>query len=134
MASGEAQKVILHRLANETQRQVVVGFAAKRDPYGRSWRPRKVPAAWAARAFGMMQDNHPLLDKTGKMIESIRTRPVGGSVVSTGLGYLGFHQEGTVNMVARRLFPAPEMGIGPIWGDAFLKVSKAVASEFAGTL
>lgn len=130
MAGGQARRDMLRALADETQRQIIAGFNAKRDPYGRAWAPRKPPPAWAARAFGLMQRSHPLLDDTGRMIDSMRSRPSGGAVLVTGLGYAEFHQEGTRLMVARRLLPAPVLGLGPTWGDAYLMVSRMVANAY----
>src|SRR5207253_1976811 len=113
--------------------QIIASFQGQRDPYGKPWPPRKKAADWAIRAFGLMQDDgHPLLDNTGRMVESITVKALATSIRVTALGYAAFHQEGTHSLPPRRWFPDPVLGLGPIWGDGFLRVSGRVARAFMG--
>ena len=89
-------------------------------------------ARWAARAFGLMQQSHPLLDKTGRMLNSIRARATTRGVTVTAVDYAGYHQDGTSNMVARRIVPDAAMGLGPIWGNAIGRVAADVARGALG--
>jgi hypothetical protein len=65
------------------------------------------------------------------MINSAAARPTRTGFKITMLMYAGHHNQGTRNMPARTMVPRPDLGLGPIWGDAFLRVSKRVADEFA---
>lgn len=104
------------------------GFREQRDPYGIPWKPRKSPAAWAVRAFGLMQQNHPLLDKTGAMINSLTSRGSGGRVLMRILGYAKFHQSGTATMTARKIFPDPANGLGT-WREPVEKAALSAVRE-----
>lgn len=133
MGQGEARKELLHDLTNETHRQILDSFIQKRDTYGKTWAPRKPPAVWAAMAFGLFQQNHPLLDKSGDLINSVRALAVGVGIKVTMLWYAVFHVQpdrpGTV-IPQRTPLPTARQGLGPIWTNAFLRVSAAVAKRF----
>ncbi len=130
MAEGEARKELLHELASESHRLTVESFARKRDPYARSWPARKKPTGWAALAFGALEDSHPLLDKTGKLIDSVRSLALSKVVKITMLWYGVFHwqpdRSGKV-IPQRTPLPTARQGLGPIWTQAFLAASGRVA-------
>jgi len=102
-------------------RLVVEGFNQQRDPYGKPWATRKPPPAWAIRAFGLIQDNHRLLDDTGKGIDRLRARPTATGIRFSTVDYMKFHLTGTRYMVTRQWLPMN--GLGPIWGEAFNRVA-----------
>jgi phage gpG-like protein len=121
-AQGGARRDMVLALANEAHRQVIEGVSRKRDPYGNSWAARKNKGGW------------PLLDKTGAMVNSftVRTRPTGFSIWARD--YAAYHEQGTSRMPARILWPRPDLGLGPIWGDAFLRTSGDVMRAFMGAV
>ena len=126
IARGGAVEKLMPAMRDRVHGLILDGFRQQRDPYGRKWAPRRKAPDWAVRAFGLMQDNHPLLDKTGRGINSFTTRAASRRIVVRALDYMGFHQSGTRNMVARKEVPDPEMGLGPIWGLAFNRVADDV--------
>ena len=133
MGTGEVLRVLGSRLATETQEQMLRGFREQRDPYGRKWAPRKPPPAWAVRAFGLVDDHHPILDKTGQMIDGGRSRFDGRRILVTLKSPAPFHQSGTIKMVRRQMLPTADMGgLGPIWTAGYVKVSGEVLKKFIG--
>ena len=129
LAKGGFAKQAATAFANETQQQLVDGFAQKRDPYGRRWAPRKSAPDWAVRAFGLT--NHPLMDKSGKLFDTAKSKAVGLKIRVTLQPYARFHQSGTSKMVARKIVP-DGMSLGPIWGAAYLRVSENLARNLMG--
>ena len=129
LASGGYAKQAATAFANETQKLLVNGFAQKRDPYGRAWAPRRPVPDWVIRAFH--PTNHPLLDKTGKMFDTAKSKAVGLKIRVSMKPYAKFHQDGTVKMVARKLVP-DGTNLGPIWGNAYLRVSASLAHDLMG--
>lgn len=132
IARGGAQRQLCTELANETHKLIIAGFVGKQDPYGRRWAPRRPTPAWVVRAFGPM--NHPLLDKSGKMIDGFRVRATATGLRATTVSYAGFHQSGTRKMVARKLVPDSRMGMGPTWGNAYLRVAGIVGDRLLGSV
>ena len=134
ISRGGLQKQCATAFANETVKLMVDEFNQQRDPYGKPWAPRKRPPDWAIRAFGLMQDDHRLLDKSGKMIDSLRAKPLAnGNVKVTMRPYAQFHQTGTDKMVARKLVPDDAMDLGPIWGRAFNRVADDILRGMLST-
>lgn len=129
LAAHEVMEHITAKVRDACQEQCVAGFREQRDPYGKPWATRKPPKAWAVRAFGLMQDDgHPILDKSGDMINSLRSRASGSRVLMRILGYAKFHQYGTVRMEARMIFPDPARGLG-LWRDPIEKASVEAVRE-----
>lgn len=117
LGSAEVKDRIAANVRDTVHAEAIQGFNEKRDPYGSPWEPRKKPPDWAVKAFGLMQDNHPLLDKTGKGISTLTARALaGGRVVMKIISYFKFHQTGTYKMVARKIFPDEERGLG-LWAE-----------------
>lgn len=133
MSRGEAYKDLRHELTNEAHRLTVDSFARKVDAYGRPMAPRAKPTGWAVLAFGLLQDSHPLLDKTGKLINSVRAIAVGAGFRITMLWYGVFHVQpdraGTV-LPQRTPLPTARQGLGPVWTRAFLAVSERIAKRY----
>lgn len=129
MVNGGFAKQVATAFANQTQQNIIDGFNAKRDPYGKPWAPRRPLPDWVIRAFH--PTNHPLLDKSGKMIDTAKSKAVGLKIRVSMKPYAKFHQDGTVKMVARKLVP-DGANLGPIWGAAYLRVSANLARQLMG--
>src|ERR1700745_2816338 len=99
-ATGEQGiQSVLTRLSEVAYELVMDGFMAQRDPYGRAWKKRKDDSY------------HPILDKTGDGIRSIRVRVTGNRTIKfSGKDYMNFHVHGTRNMVARPWRPVVMLG------------------------
>ena len=90
-------------LGQEAMRLLAEGFQRERDPYGHRW------ASLKHRQGKILRD-------TGRLRNSFFARPSAlGFVVSTSVGYAGFHQLGTENMPRRMMLPSGQLG--PIWTD-----------------
>lgn len=124
IGSAGGLRPVLAALTAEAHQQTLNCFIEERDPYGRRWAARKKAPDWAIRAFGLMQSNHKLLDKTGDGIDSLTAKPTATGIRLRIAGHMRFHLTGTGKMKARKFFPVD--GLGPIWGDAFLRVSSKV--------
>ena len=120
LAGGQALSSCLTRAATARQGQVIDGFKESRDPYGRTWKPRKNGGSW------------PILRKTDRMLFSFRTRPIPRGLRITAVDYAGFHQSGTQHMIARKVVPDPEMGLGKRWGEALAQVAADALRSLAG--
>src|SRR6185503_9468309 len=97
LAASEVMERISFKVANACQEQCIAGFREQRNPYGMPWAPLKPPPMWVVKAFGA-DFEHPILDKTGDMINSLTTRSRGSRVLMRILGYAKFHQYGTIKM------------------------------------
>lgn len=118
MAASDVKHRIMQKVTPAAHDECLRGFREQRNPYGVPWAPRKKPRGWAALAFGHIEDGHPLLDKTGKGVESLTSRAVGDrAVMRFGRGYMRFHQTGTKFMDARKIFPEQAQGLG-LWAPA----------------
>lgn len=131
MAASDVKHRIMTKVADVAQEQCLRGFREQRDPYGAPWAPRKRATGWAALAFGT-DDGHPILDKTGKGVDSLTSRAVGDRVVMRIRGYMKFHQTGAhhnartniashrstqaYDMPARKIFPEQSQGLG-LWTE-----------------
>lgn len=136
-AQGEALKEMLGPLRDETNQQVGDCFREQRDPYGRQWPPRKKPKAEHALRYGYIDDGHALLDKTGKLLSSIRTVTTATGIKVTMASYAMYHwqPDGPGGKLPQRsMLPTARQGLGPIFGDAYLRVSGRVARAFMGTV
>jgi phage gpG-like protein len=109
---GDVVDKIGRSVANACHRACIDGFRSQSDPYGVPWAPRKPPKAWAVLAFGLIDNGHRILDDTGKMVGSLKARYSRGTVLMSIKGYAQFHQYGTSNMVARKIFPDQAQGLG----------------------
>jgi phage gpG-like protein len=112
LSAADVHQRVGTAIANTCHAQAIEGFRGQRDPYGTPWAPRKKVKGWAALAFGHIDDGHRLLDDTGAMINSLTARYSGGRVLMRIKGYAQFHQTGTRNMVARKIFPEEARGLG----------------------
>jgi hypothetical protein len=101
LAAADVKGRVLARVRDAAHAEAVRGFVDQRDPYGRSWAPRKDKrGTW------------PILRKTGAGLDGLTARVVGDRVVMRIAGYFKFHQSGTRFMVARMVFPEPARGLG----------------------
>lgn len=130
MAATDVKHRIMVKVADVAHAECVRGFHEQRNPYGTPWARRKPPKAWAVRAFGLMQQDHPLLDKTGAMLNSISARAAGDRVVMRILGYAKFHQSGTSNMAARKICPEQAQGLG-LWSAPINRAAVDAVRELA---
>lgn len=137
LAASDIKQRILAKVRDAAHAECIRGFNEKRDPYGTKWEPRKPPTGgW------------PLLDKTGKGIESLTARVVGDRVVLRIVYYFKFHQTGTTHyertnvktqrttraftMPARKIFPDTDRGLG-MWREPIQRASvDAVRDLMAG--
>lgn len=130
MGAAEVKARIAAKVRDAMHKACVDGFNAKVDPYGNAWAPRKRSKGWAALAWP--DDGHQLLDKSGKMIDSLRVVAIGTTVRLTMKFYAWYHQKGTTHaarsdiktrkerkeysMPARMLVPDPDKGLGT-WSE-----------------
>jgi len=119
LASPAFLKDTLTALAETARTEIVLGFAAGRDPYGAKWAPLK--AQKGRRAGGQ-----PLRD-TGRLQNSFNVQATEtGIEVRSGVEYAGYHQYGTKRMPARRMVPSKAgLSIGPYWRKSFVRVLEA---------
>jgi phage gpG-like protein len=127
-SSGEVYQRIGVKVADACHAACIAGFRSQSDPYGVPWAPRKKVTGWAAVRFGHVDNGHPLLDDTGAMINSLTARYSRGVVLMRIKGYAQFHQTGTRNMVARKIFPEQEMGLGT-WADPIQRAATDAVRE-----
>jgi phage gpG-like protein len=92
------------RVSGKLHDLIVEEFARGEDPYGDAWAPLEEATIEKGR-------EEPPLTDTGAMVESLEVKPMAGAGVSVSFGaeYAGFHHEGTVNMVARKVLPDDEL-------------------------
>lgn len=130
LGSEQVRERVASKVRDAAHAECLRGFIEKRDPYGVPWAPRRLPRGWAALAFP--DDGHPLLDKTGRMIGSLRSLASSRGVRMSMNGPAKYHQAGAVHpartvistgmtfrefkMPARMLFPDPNRGLG-LWSD-----------------
>jgi phage gpG-like protein len=125
---GDVVDAIGKSIANACHAACIAGFRAQSDPYGVPWAPRKPPKAWAALAFGLIDNGHRILDDTGAMVGSLKARYSRGTVLMSIKGYAQFHQYGTSNMVARKIFPDQAQGLGN-WADPIQRAATDAVRE-----
>lgn len=129
LAGQEVKQRVIEKTRDAAHAQVIQEFNEERDPYGTKWAPRKRPPNWAVRAFGLMNENHKLLDKTGKMIGSLTSRASAGArVVMKLIRIAKWHQEGTKKMAARQIFPDQGRGLG-LWAEPLYQASVAAIKD-----
>lgn len=118
-AAQEVQERIAEHVRRAVHDECLAGFIEQRDPYGTPWTRRiDKRGTW------------PLLQKTGRGVESIRSSASGGRVSIRIIGYMKFHQGGTSRMVARKFFPDPERGLGN-WAEPIRRASLEAVTELA---
>jgi hypothetical protein len=94
-------------LGPEFVKQLKSTHLKEQDPYNKKWAPRK--------------DNepHPILYKTGKLYKSYKAYPrKDGTLLTNTSYYMIYHQDGTSNMVPRKLLP------GKVLPDSFILLIK----------
>lgn len=115
--AGAVKERILSKVRDALHAEAVRGFVEQRDPYGNAWAPRKDPSGtW------------PLLDKTGAGINSLTATVAGNAVRLKIAPYFKFHQSGTGSMVARKVFPEPERGLGT-WSEPVHRAAVEAVKE-----
>lgn len=145
MASSDVKARIMRKVATVAHDECLRGFREQRDPYGAPWAPRKKPRGWAALAFGG-DDGHPLLDKSGKGINSLTSRANGDVVSLRMVGYMRFHQTGAhhnartnikskistpaYDMPARKMVPEQSRGLGT-WRDPINRAAVDAVRDMA---
>ena len=96
----------------------------------RPWQRRATPdgAPWAARKRPVL---HPILERTGRLRTSVRSRVVGSTIVtSVSPFYARMHQQGTRKMVARPFFPATALPAA--WRVRLEKIARDRMREMFG--
>lgn len=121
IAAGGLMPVVGRELANETLRLVVDSFNRQRDPWGRPWERLRDPR----------ERNRPILQKTRRLLRGITARYRGRRIVLRMPGYGAFQQLGTATIPARKFVPDGAQ-LGPIWGDAFLRVTSGAVRGMLG--
>jgi phage gpG-like protein len=121
IAAGGLMPDIGRELADEAHRLVINAFNQQRDPWGRPWRPLKDKS----------QHDRPILQKTRRLLRGITARYQDGRIVLRMSGYGAFQQFGTDKIPARKFVPEGA-ALGPIWGDAFLRVTGRVVRQMLG--
>jgi phage gpG-like protein len=108
--AGDASEGIAQEIRNE--------FDAGTDPYGRAW------AALQAATLAKGRTPPPLTD-SGDTIDSLEVKPSAGAGITIEFGteYAGFHQVGTVDMVARP--PLPIGGFPSSWSKVISDAASA---------
>lgn len=99
-------------------------FEAQADPYG---------DAWADHTEGTVKrwGEHEILDLSGGMRGSVDVRPMRGAGIAITIDDVaGFHQGGTVDMVARPVLPSDDMP--PLWEEALEAAGNARFAEAMG--
>lgn len=119
MGGDQVKQAIASKVAVAAHDACLLGFQQQRDPYGVPWAPRKPSKA---------DNGHKLLDDTGRMINSLTSRPTANGVTLRILDYAKFHQSGTRFMVARKVFPDPGQGLG-MWREPIERASLDAVRE-----
>jgi phage gpG-like protein len=98
---------------------VAEGFAQERSPARERWAPRVPPTGtW------------PILDLSGRGKKAFRVRVTGKSIeIENTTPYMGYHQTGTRNMVARKMLP--DRALPPQWRAAIDRTARRVLKGFA---
>jgi len=131
LAAHEVIERIANKVRDTCQEQCLAGFREQRNPYGEPWAPIK-------------RGGHPILDKSGDMIDNLTTRAAGPRVIMRTLGYAVFAQKGTEHAARtsiksrvsfkeyktppRMIFPDPARGLG-LWRDPIEKASVEAIRE-----
>lgn len=101
MAASDVKARIAQKIRPVAHDECLRGFRERRNPYGVPWAPRKDPrGSW------------PLLDKTGRGVESLTSSAVGETVRLRMVDYMRFAQTGTKNAPDRKIFPEQAQGLG----------------------
>ena len=114
-------QIALKRSELRIKRLVEAQLDQGRDPYGETW----APLAPATVAKGR---NPPPLTNTGAMRKSLQVTASGASITCSIDDPAFFHQGGTKNMPARKIFPAE--GIPPEWEKAIAEAVEEVITTF----
>jgi phage gpG-like protein len=129
-------------LAQEAQTQIVMGFAAQRDPYGRPWQPSRR----AVSQGGQTLSDTARLRRSFSSPQAISRVDERGFEVGTNVLYAMAHQHGmTIRPKSKRVLAfkvngrfvfakkvvipqrmmIPEGQLGPIWSSAFQRAASA---------
>jgi len=112
------RSTICANLAEETINLVREGFADTTDPYGSGW-------------AGTKRGNRPLHGPSGVLRNAWSPHSsAGGFGASSGVGYAGFHQQGTSRFVARKMVPDDD--IPAAWSARYDEVVEELLDEFFG--
>lgn len=100
LQSARSQAALNRKLARAFVAHVQDNFEKKRSPSGRKWAPR-------TRFY-----KHPLMELSVDMrgawqMANVKVTAKGWTM--TVPGYTGYHQEGTKNMPARRVYPSRQL-------------------------
>lgn len=118
VASGNYLEPLSEKIGVDVRELTQAGFDGEQDPYGIPWAQRKKEYA------------HPILNRSGVMKSTIVVSSTPTGVRATALApYAGFHQYGTRYMVARRIFPKAERGLGT-WRERIEATCQTVLQRF----
>jgi phage gpG-like protein len=114
------------QMAEEAVGLIADGFRAQSDPYGRKWRPKKVP-----------DGRNVLVGKTANLRTgwNVTRSTRGGFTVSPSVSYAVHHQFGAprARIPARMMFPSTKLGLPPAWRDALTDViQEQLSAHFGG--
>lgn len=113
-ASRDASERIAELIAEE--------FDKAENPYGQGWAPLELSTV--KRKGG----DDEILVRTGDLRDTVDVHPMAGAGIAIELNdSAGYHQGGTVNMVARKILPDNSMPTE--WNDA---ISEACEAAFRG--
>jgi phage gpG-like protein len=118
MAAADVKQRIAAKITPVAHEECLRGFREQRDPYGAPWAPRK-----------KIGDGHPILDN-GRGPTTLTSRTVGDRSVLRIVDIYKFHQRGTSKMVARKVFPEQERGLG-LWSDPINRAAVDAVRELA---
>lgn len=133
LATSQVEQRVASKVRDVAHKECLRGFVEQRDPYGVPWAPRKDKrGTW------------PILDKTGKGVESLTSTVAGGTVRLRMKSYMRFHQTGTTHatrsnvktkreiagysMPARKVFPDPDRGLGT-WSQPINDAAREAVRE-----
>ena len=117
---GEIPRSLAREAAPGINDLIQEQFKAGLDPYGRRWRP----LSKATRAKGR---RNPPLTASGALAENTKVVTGPGLRFKLGRPYGYFHQVGTSNMPARRIFP--QNGIPRAWSAVIRQAASRLAAR-----
>ena len=122
---------LCHELAEETLDLIDKGFDDEVDPRGAAWAPRRDNTGF--RVGQKRRRGHKILDDTGTLKDSFVIAGVNknGFGITNDTSYGNYHQEGTTNMVARRMVPRTGDGLGR-WAEPLQAVARAFINKKLG--
>lgn len=123
---GEVPSRVARDGAAGIARHIDHQFDSGTDPYGRPWAPLRPATLRRGRHAPPLTDTHAMRD-------GIAVRPQAGAGIAITFASdvpAGFHQGGTVNMVARKILP--EGTLPRTWNEALSGAAGAAVKQTMG--